>query len=170
MECANCRKWLTQRVTDYEDGTRIVNLQTAPGQGLCEVLKHETSADFGCNRYAEGHEHVEIMGTKAGSPWHHSEWGTCPDCSGLGYGCRRCAGTGRVLYYDDGYIGEEQTRRHPNEAKIGPPPKPTCVGCGRDSDPSWVACPHCGVSTNQNKPTDPIRVTDSLNVSNHPRA
>jgi hypothetical protein len=169
MECATCRKWLCQRVTDYEDGTRIVNLQTAEGRGKCDVLDHETPADFGCNRYEHGLEHVEIMGKKPGSPWHHSKWGTCPECAGVGYGCRRCAGTGRVLYYDDGYVGEEQTRRHPNEAKIGPPPKPKCVGCDRDIDPTWVACPHCGVSTNQVKVADPVRVADPINASNHPR-
>ena len=158
MNCANCRKWLTQRVTDYEDGTRIVNLSCAPGMGRCEVLNIEVPADFGCNKFEEGFLHVEIMGKKTGSPWHHSQWGKCPDCGGVGYGCRRCAGTGRVLYYDDGHIGEEQHRRHPNEVVKGPPPAPTCDSCQSQIDLKWVACPHCGWRIP--KPEDPTRVSE----------
>lgn len=162
--CGNCRKWLCQRVTDYGDGSRIVNFQSPPGKGLCEVLKIETDSTFGCNRFEEGKEHIEIMGKKPGSPWHHSQWGTCPDCEGIGVkndaACRRCAQTGRVLYYDDGFIGEEQTRRHPNEALKGPPPKPHCFNCSAEIDPNWKACPTCGEKVE--RPADPIRVTETF--------
>jgi hypothetical protein len=98
--------------------------------------------------FAEGHEHIEIMGSKSGSPWHHSHYITCPDCKGIGIigegSCERCCRTGRCLLYDDGYIGEEKTRRHPNEAAVGPPPQPTCPKCAQNIVLDWVACPHCG--------------------------
>jgi len=162
MECANCQKWVIQRVTDYEDGSRIINLKSTEGNGFCEVLKIETGADFGCNKFEEGNLHIEVMGKKPGSPWHHSQWGKCPDCDGVGFGCRRCAGTARVLYYDDGYIGEEQTRRHPNETDQNGPPVPSCISCKKHIDLNWVACPYCG--TKIDKQADPVRV-DSLQTS-----
>lgn len=148
MQCANCRKWLTQRVTDYEDGGRIVNFKSTDGNGYCEILNIETASDFGCNRFEEGHDHIEIMAKKTGSPWHHSHYITCPDCSGTGVindgSCGRCCRTGRCLLYDDGHIGEEKTRRHPNEEKIGPPPAPTCPSCNSNIGKTWKACPFCG--------------------------
>jgi hypothetical protein len=175
--CDVCRKWLTQRVTDYENGERIVNFKTEPGKGLCEVLNTETDYDFGCKRFEFGLSHIEVMGRKSGSPWHHSEWGVCPDCkdspAGPGWGCRRCAGTGRVLYYDDGFVGEEQTRRHPEELKFGKPPPPACIDCGKDIDLNWIACPFCGTRTSQLKPAEPVRLTsldDGFMSSNNPRS
>ena len=164
-KCSNCVKWLVQRVTDYEDGSRIINFETQPGMGRCEYLKMDTAESFGCNQFAEGHVHVEIMGKKAGSPWMHSHWGPCPDCkdspNGPGWGCKRCAGSAKVLHYDDGYVGEEQTRKHPNEIAAGKPPdKPICPGCGREVDLDWVACPRCGARTN--KPDEPVQQTETL--------
>ena len=148
MNCANCRKWLTQRVTDYEDSSRIINFKAPDNNGRCEVLNIETGPAFGCNQFEAGLEHIEIAAKKSGSPWHHSHYITCPDCNGTGVigegSCERCCRTGRCLLYDDGYIGEEKTRRHPNEAKIGPPPAPTCSACDREIDKSWKACPFCG--------------------------
>ena len=153
MKCADCRQWLVQRVTDYEDGSRIVNFKSNDGQGQCEVLKIPTDADFGCNKFIEGHEHIEIMAKKTGSPWHHSHYITCPDCAGSGIigqaSCDRCCRTGRCLLYDDGYVGEEKTRRHPNEAQVGPPPPPTCDSCNRVIEWSWKACPFCGTKFSQ---------------------
>lgn len=174
MKCADCRLWLIQRVTDYEDGSRIINFKSRDGFGLCERLGVETEPDFGCNKFEEGNGHIEVMGKKIGSPWQHSHWGPCPECNGTvdeneqwtshptnGGMCGRCAATGRVLYYDDGYIGEEKTRRHPNELKGETPlPPPACLNCQRDLDPKWMACPYCGTKTN--KPDDPIRVTEIL--------
>jgi hypothetical protein len=164
MHCSNCRFWLTHRVTDYEDGTRIFNFKAPEGKGRCESLMMETAPDFGCTKFQEGHEHVEIMGKKPGSPWHHSHYITCPDCNGTGVvndgTCGRCCRTGRCLLYDDGYLGEEKTRRHPSEANIGPPPVPTCPGCSRNIELSWVACPFCGYK--MERPEDPMRVSEFL--------
>ena len=158
MTCSACRLWLTQRVTQYEDGSVITNYQSPEGKGSCGYLKIETDSDFHCNHFEEGVEHIEVMGKKSGSPWHHSQWGVCPECQGVGLindgACRRCARTGRVLYYDDGYIGEEQTRRHPNEATIGAPPVPTCPGCAKGIDLTWVNCPWCGTRI---APDEPVR-------------
>lgn len=158
--CSDCRLWLTMRVTDYEDGTRIVNFECEPGKGQCEVLKIETLSDFGCNKFELGAEHIEIMAKKTGSPWHHSHYESCPDCKGRGIPlgheapCGRCCGTGKVLHYDDGFIGEEKTRRHPNEETKGPPPVPTCVACGKNVEITWVSCPFCGAKQSAgDKPT-----------------
>jgi hypothetical protein len=161
--CKDCRLWLTMRVTDYEDGTRIANLQSPEGKGHCEVLKIETDSEFGCNRYEEGHEHIEIMAKKTGSPWHHSHRDACPECKKTPgmvdtSVCGRCCGTGQVLHYDDGFVGEEKTRRHPNEAVIGPPPAPTCPGCSRAIEITWVSCPWCG--TKLPPAEKPIRTTE----------
>ena len=148
MKCSDCRHWLTARVTDYEDGTRIFNLQCPDGTGQCLQLKIDTPTDFGCNKFEEGHDHIEVNAKKPGSPWHHSHYIDCPDCKATGLiddaACARCCRTGRCLLYDDGFLGEEKTRRHPNEAKIGPPPKPTCPTCNSDVDIKWKACPFCG--------------------------
>src|SRR5258707_15427063 len=133
MTCSECRLWLTMRVTDYEDGTRITNYKSPDGKGRCGILKIDTEADFGCNRFEHGLDHIEIMSSKPGSPWHHSHYESCPDCNGTGLindsACERCCRTGRCLFYDEGYIGEEKTRRHPNEIAKGPPPKPKCDAC-----------------------------------------
>ena len=189
--CMTCAFWLTQRVTDYANGERIVNYQAPDGKGMCEVLKVETFMDFGCIKHAEGGNlHIEVIGTKSGSPWMHSRWGGCPECGGTApddegnfkmgsgqrvagsIGCDRCQTTGRVLYYDDGYVGEEKTRRHPNEATLGPPPEPKCLKCGAVVELKWMACPHCGqkvekptvervegfIGDNTNRDTMPITV------------
>lgn len=164
IECSTCKNWLCQRVTDYANGERIINFSAPEGEGLCEVLKINTSKDFSCTKYKFGTNHIEIMGKKTGSPWHHSHWGTCPDCQGVGLinngSCKRCAQTGRVLYYDDGYVGEEQTRRHPNEIQKGPPPTPKCQSCDKAIELTWFACPYCGSKVP--KPEDPIRVAEFL--------
>jgi hypothetical protein len=165
MPCDDCKFWLCQKVTDYEDGTRIVNHQSAEGRGLCENLGIETDAMFWCAKWDEGRDHVAIAARKSGSPWHHSVWGKCPDCKAtpgwVGGGiCGRCAGTAKVLHYDDGYIGEEQTRMHPNEKAKGPPPPPMCMGCGRQIEDVWVACPFCGARTN--RPEAVTKVADTL--------
>jgi len=49
----------------------------------------------------------------------------CPECTGIdmkqiyaspvGNRGHRCAGTGLVRLYDDGYVGDEQTRMHPKQ-------------------------------------------------------
>jgi len=166
MKCADCYQWLTQRVTDYEDGSRIVNFKSTDGKGHCGILNIETDPDFGCNKFMEGHEHIEIMAKKTGSPWHHSTRITCPDCKGTGVvgplgdvSCERCCRTGTCLKYDDGYIGEEKTRRHPNEVVDGPPPEPTCDACNAKVEKHWKACPFCGNRFSQG---EIVRVTEIL--------
>jgi hypothetical protein len=168
MRCDACSKWLIQRVTDYESGDRIINYASPEGKGRCDVLAVETPSEFGCVQYEPGADHVEVMGSKPGAPWHHSKWGQCPDCHGKGLvppndpqiACGRCARTGRVLYYDDGYIGEEQTRRHPKEAVLGPPPPPKCESCNADISLQWRACPYCGHPVKH--PDDPVKVNKRL--------
>jgi hypothetical protein len=149
MQCSDCRKWLTQRVTDYEDGSRVVNFQAPDGKGQCEVLKIDTPAAFGCNQFEAGHDHIEIIGKKTGSPWHHSRRIACPNCAGSGVigmdSCDKCQRGGFVSIYDDGYIAEEKTRRHPNEIVNGPPPPPQCPSCSNKIEISWKACPFCGM-------------------------
>lgn len=120
MTCKNCQHWIIARKTIYEDGSEIVNSQSPEGKGDCLYLEIETSADFGCNAFAVGDVHVEII-RKPGAPWMHHRDGPCPECSGRGSNegaCGRCCGTGKVRYYDDGYIGEERTREHPKEKEL----------------------------------------------------
>ncbi len=141
--CANCKHWVVERRDHYEDGTFIVRAKMEPeGTGACQVLSVETAATFGCNAFIEGDEHV-VTTEKTGAPWQHFKMGPCPDCRAAGNNgaaCRRCAGTGNVRYYDDGHVGEEQTRLHPKE-KAQPL---ACSKCGGAVQALWVACPVCG--------------------------
>ena len=132
MKCERCAFWIVARVTRYAGNDAVIENYRAPsGRGRCDKLNMETEADFGCTKFLEDDgDHVEVT-KKAGEPWHHFVMGNCPDCRGKGSGagekasaCNRCAGTGQVRFYDDGYVGEEQTRLHPNE-KAGMPPPPT---------------------------------------------
>lgn len=148
-ECADCRSWTVQRKTLYGDGSEVVNYQAPDCKGFCEVLKIETPLEFGCNSFVAGNEHYEILGKKSGSPWHHFKRLACPDCNGRGSDgtspCRRCCGCGLVNHYDDGYIGEEAHRRHPNEeVHKMVPPTPKCPSCNKDVQREWVGCPFCG--------------------------
>lgn len=144
--CAQCRHWITVRSTFYLGNTsEIVNWQAPDGKGECQVLKTLTPRDFGCNRYAYGTEHTAVT-EKSGAPWNYFVMIDCPDCAGgadnPGGRGHRCAGTGKVRLYDDGYIGDEQTRLHPREK----PEAPKCTGCGQVIDPAWNNCPHCGTA------------------------
>lgn len=115
MNCAECGHWTTQRKTVYGDGSEIITYDAPTAlRGHCEVLNLSTEADFGCTKFFIG-DHVRIT-NKDGAPWHHFKMIPCPDCNqNPGGGQCRCAGTGLVRLYDDGYVGEEQTRRHPKE-------------------------------------------------------
>ena len=133
------------RKTVYGDGSEIVNWQLSVGRGRCHVLGLETAPDFGCNKFEVGNAQVEIA-IKPGAPWQYSRADTCPDCKGNpadhgGLRCR-CAGTGLVRHYDDGYIGEEHTRLHPKEKESIEPLK--CGNCSSHIEPNWKACPYCG--------------------------
>lgn len=120
-ECNSCAYWTVKRARIYDDGTEQVDFSAAKDKGHCEQLTIETAFNFGCNRYdgpSDVHVRIERI---AGAPWQHFRMDKCPDCGGRGqpHGgvCGRCQGMGQVRYYDDGYIGEERTRRHPQEPK-----------------------------------------------------
>lgn len=146
MKCSDCASWLTARITRYSDGSHITTYEAPHGKGHCGVLGLETAADFGCLSFSQEHAgHAEIT-EKVGPPWKHWVMIPCPDCIGDNVpGCRRCAGTKNVRRYDDGFVGDERTRLHPNE-------KPQPLFCKNDQckapiEREWVACPRCGTRT-----------------------
>jgi hypothetical protein len=152
MRCDACEHWTIARTTVYDDGSKVDTFRAEEGKGFCCVLKMQTASDFGCNKFAEiihanlpGIINHIILDEKAGAPWQHWAMGPCPDCHGKGNagdgGCYRCTGTGNVRFYDDGFVGDERTRRHPKEPLTK---ARDCPGCRRPTDHSWVACPHCG--------------------------
>jgi hypothetical protein len=147
--CDGCANWITLSKTLYESGDEVVHSRTELGKGLCKLLGIETAADFGCVKHEAGDDHVLIVARKSGAPWQHSVAGPCPDCAGKGNngdsGCHRCAGTGKVRYYEDGYVGEERTRLHPKEREHAAPLK--CKACDAIIEIDWVACPRCGART-----------------------
>lgn len=154
MTCDACKNWTVRRTTRYGDGTEVTTWQAPEGKGRCSILGIDTPKEFGCTAFdgypvgsitVQGIRHVE-QSWKNGAPWQHHVTGPCPDCKGKGSDagpCNRCAGTGKVRYYDDGFIGEEQTRLHPKELETAEPPK--CHKCGTViADLKWVHCPVCG--------------------------
>jgi len=159
--CAGCAHWIVANKTIYESGDVIVHYEAKPGFGGCTVLDIETKDDFGCKKFAAGDDHV-TADRKAGAPWQYSRSGPCPDCAAHGNAndgaCHRCAGTGQVRHYDDGYVGEERTRLHPKEKESAA--RPTCSACFREVDADWVSCPRCGQRLNA--PADVEKVADPL--------
>jgi hypothetical protein len=145
--CSDCKHWITARVTDYDSGDRVFNLKCEDGKGECQELKIQTPESFGCNKHAPGDEHFIHLGRKFGAPHLHYVKGPCPDCkdspTGPGWGCLRCAGTGEVRHYDDGFIGENRTYKHPKDPVDVPVPNPTCPSCANPIELTWKACPHC---------------------------
>jgi len=120
MRCDGCANWVLERVRTYDDGTRQSYFKVYGGKGLCEHLNMEVPPDFGCVDYQADKNpeanHVRVEEIK-GAAWQHWHMGACPDCHGRGCGveggaCRRCCGGGKVRVYDDGFIGDEQTRKH----------------------------------------------------------
>jgi hypothetical protein len=149
LRCDGCQKWTVKRVTRYGDGSEVVNWKAPDGKGRCGVLDIDTAGDFGCTSFeaAAASDAPHVVGNwKNGAPWQHHASGPCPDCRGRGSDtgvCRRCAGTGKVRYYDDGFIGEEQTRLHPKEKETAEPLK--CWKCATlVVDLKWIHCPVCG--------------------------
>jgi hypothetical protein len=118
--CENCTHWLIKRQTNYSSGEVIVNFEALAGHGHCTFFDRPEPADFGCVRFevaASPLDHVEVA-HKEGEPWRNFRMIPCPDChpnGGAGGRGHRCAGTGLVRLYDDGYVGDEQTRKHPKE-------------------------------------------------------
>ena len=164
MTCETCAHWKIRAITRYGDGSFIETAKEANGQGRCDVLGITVAADFGCNKYIEGDDH-ETSVSKSGAPWQNWVMIKCPDCGGGGDGIgspgHRCAGTGLVRRYDDGYIGDEQTRLHPKEKELGLVRPPTCPACTNTIDLNWKHCPHCGAKTLA--PAEP-EVINSLSV------
>lgn len=132
MKCNSCGYWLLKRKTVYGDGSEIVNFESPEGKGHCKILDVDTTPDFGCLSFKEG-DQIEIS-YKDGAPWQHWQHGVCPECKGRGSQpypnerhCGRCIGTGRVRYYDDGFIGEEKYKRHPKEKEKPKVPEPVIL-------------------------------------------
>jgi hypothetical protein len=159
MRCDACKNWTTARVTRYGDGSEVANWRAPEGKGECSVLSINTPAEFGCTSFAMLDErdrfgvvpHV-VSNWKNGAPWQHFVDGPCPDCRGTGntggpYGgaCTRCAGRSTVRYYDDGFIGSNQTLYHPKEKEGAIPDPLKCRHCNEPIDIKWVACPMCGM-------------------------
>lgn len=152
MTCSTCARWFVRKETRYGNGEVIVNWSDPEGRGRCTdpAIGILTSAEFGCTKYETGVPIVEIV-RKDGEPWHHWTFGPCPKCKGNGVtdiaSTRvddQCCGTGRVRYYDDGFIGENRTYLHPKEkTKRHDPPTPVCFNCGKAIGADWLACPHC---------------------------
>ena len=160
MTCSTCSKWFVRKETHYSHGEVIVNWAEPRGYGKCPVLDNMiTAPDFECNKYESGAPLVEIA-YKDGEPWHHAVHGPCPDCGGRGLKSNdkqddRCCGTGMVLHYDDGYIGENRTKMHPKEREYGKreaEPTPTCFNCHKSIELTWFACPYCGTRLKTEKP------------------
>ena len=120
--CSNCKNWVTETRVEYASGEARVVFRSPDREGLCAVLGVPTKTEFSCNSWSFGEIHV-VTDRKTGAAWQHWKYGYCPDCAGRGMQgdstCRRCVGTGHVRFYEDGFIGEERTRRHPND-----PPEP----------------------------------------------
>ena len=159
MTCSTCSKWFVLRETKYANGETIVNWSAPEGTGQCRVLNVDTPHHFECNQYTLGSPIIETT-FKTGSPWHHAVHGPCPDCKGRGLTADdkrddRCCGTGIVLHYDDGYIGENRTKMHPKEKEFGKrhaEPTPTCLNCHKSIELTWLACPYCGTRLKAEKP------------------
>lgn len=161
MPCSDCQKWLLKKTNTYEDGSEITTFTAPAGKGKCLELGIDTPPAFVCSVYVwSDWDNVEYT-PKQGAPWQHFVMIPCPDCRGNGsneQACHRCAGTGLVRKYDDGYIGEERTRTHPKEKELGIAPVPKCRHCEKEVDIKWIACPYCG---NRLTPTAEMEVVES---------
>ena len=116
MRCGDCKAWWRGGRTTYSDGT-VLESERKP---FCRTLNMETDAEFGCAKFEQIGSPDEQLAIeqKDGTPWQNWTMVGCPDCQGKGSAdaaCNRCAGTGNVRRYDDGFVGDEQTRRHPKE-------------------------------------------------------
>jgi RecJ-like exonuclease len=155
MRCNECAKWILAEKTLYGDGTEIFNFRAPEGKGACRVLNIDTDPTFGCHAFKQKSPqftHVIVRDRKPGMPHQYSYAGPCPDCRGAGNAgggaCYRCAGTGKVRHYDDGYIGEERTRLHPKEKELGLLPEVACPKCAMKVEVDWMVCPKCATKLN----------------------
>ena len=123
--CSACAYWLRGTWRSY--GFTPPEFSPAaedPSAGLCRDAEnplsgHTTPAGFGCLRFTEkqSDEDQLIRETYDREPWEVWHMIRCPDCRPPGVtgeaACHRCAGTGQVPQYADGYVGEQQTWEHP---------------------------------------------------------
>jgi hypothetical protein len=135
-------------VTLYVDGTQVVNEEAPDGKGKCSALGIITACDFGCTAFSVSENHCHEVVTHVDAPiWERWVMGPCPDSDGQGIVngsiCQRCAGTGKVRYYEDGFVGDERNRQHPKEAKGIQPI--VCPDCEYEMKSEWKVCPMCGV-------------------------
>jgi hypothetical protein len=123
--CEGCQHWQTGKVVRYASGDEIKLSASPPGKGECAKLGITTEKTFGCNRFDEAQGDRTDITFKPGAPWQHWTMIKCPHCAGRGSGlgergtgCYHCVGTGKVRKYDDGFVGEERTRKHPKEIEL----------------------------------------------------
>jgi hypothetical protein len=176
MRCDACKNWTIARVTRYGDGSEVANWRAPEGKGECSVLSINTPATFGCTSFVElpvsavptiAVPHV-VSSWKNGAPWQHFVDGPCPDCRGIGsvggpYGgaCTRCAGRSTVRYYDDGFIGSNQTLYHPKEKEVLVQDPLKCRHCSEPLNIKWVACPMCGMRLEE-----PVAEVENVGLGN----
>ncbi len=120
MNCGTCRHWLRGTRTIFAGSEEWKPAGAGGDEGLCRgPVGKLTTSDFGCLRFAAASSPDDQVITVRhdAEPCQVFEVIRCPDCSGGGNsgeaGCHRCAGTGKVRRYGDGYVGDEQTREHP---------------------------------------------------------
>jgi hypothetical protein len=137
VKCADCALWLRGRWVVFPSAARFEPAAPGESEGVCRgpLAGRIVEADFGCvgfRQLASPAEQEERV-VHAGEPWQVWEMIACPDCGGRGStageppadggevsssACYRCAGTGNVRRYADGFIGDERTREHPVEREI----------------------------------------------------
>jgi hypothetical protein len=184
--CSDCAKWLLRCETRYEGGETITTW-SSPAGGKCTgpLNGAVVPATFGCFQHVEGGPLIEAV-THPGHAWEHKTPGPCPECKTcshpectkpgcpgtekcIGAGCARCCNTGTVLYYGDGYVGENRTKLHPKEreqGKRGDSPTPICGNCGKSIGIGWKICPYCETNlTSYDRPDRPHAIDPSTGVN-----
>ncbi len=124
MRCAGCRHWLRGTRVRFSSSERW-EPAAGEGFGLCRgPLEVPTKAQFGCVDFEQASDPAdqEIVVRHEAEPWQIWTMVPCPDCHAAGsssdVGCHRCAGTGNVRLYGDGYLADERTREHAREAEL----------------------------------------------------
>lgn len=128
--CSTCKFWKVGIRNVFASEEKFELTATA-GHGVCQtgpMTGHATPELFGCNNYQQGtdEDHIEVVIHNL-EAWQIWTMIPCPDCQAVGNhggthdsvsSCNRCAGTGNVRKYADGYVGDERTREHPKEKEL----------------------------------------------------
>ncbi len=124
MNCSDCKFWFRGTRRQYKNSPVVFTASASGEQGICRsggaVNGLTIGPTFGCidfSRFSNPDEQEDFIVYDA-EPWQISEEIRCPDCNGYGCGCHRCASTGHVRKYADGYVGDEQTKEHPVERRM----------------------------------------------------